>query len=147
MSYQGTGPTGISNYLCNTLLPSVTTLNIANIYPYEDLPKAGFPAATVHWSAKEARVADNSRFEHTFVFTVRVYIDRTAHNFGVSKAESILRSVGDELTRKIDSDPTLGGNCVITKPSPWQLGYVDQGSNNLRLVEIQLSCIDVNNWR
>lgn len=147
MSFQGTGPDGISNYLKTTLLANLTTVNVASIYDYEDLPKAGFPAVTVNLTDKSAKVADNARNIHEFVFTIRVYIDRTAKNFGVSKAEDILRLAANEILQKLDSDPTLGGNCIIASPAPFKMGYVDQGSNNIRLIEIQLTCIDANNWR
>lgn len=147
MSLQGTGPTGISNYLKNTLIASVPSLRASNIFDYEEADLAGFPAATISLQEKKGKTLDNNRNEHIFSFTIRVFIERTKQNFGASKAESILRSVVSDLITKIDADPTLGNNCIVCNVQTQKYGYVDRANQDIRLCEVTLDCIDANTWR
>lgn len=147
MSYQGGGPAAISTYLATVLLPSMTTININSIQEYEDLPKSGFPAATITWTDKSGEYADNARNKVTWTFTIRIYIDRSVHNFGVAKAETIYKSVGSELVQKLEANPKLGNTVITSHPFNFRTGYIDQGSNNIRLIEVQLECMDINTWR
>lgn len=145
MSLQGLGPTAISSYLAGTLLPSVTTIRVTNIYEQEDLPKMGFPAATITWTDKAGSIADNTRNRVEWTFAIRIYIDRST--FGASKSEQILKLVGAELLQKIEASPKLGNTCVDSIPGGYRNAYINQGSNNIRLIEVQLVCIDFNTWR
>ena len=144
---QGQGITGCSNYLKNTLLPSVTSIRITNIFDNELTDLAGFPAATITVMEQDGKPIDNCRNERIYRFTIRVFIDRNAKNFGSAKAETVLRTVADEITLLVDGDPTLGGNCIYVKPFVAKFGYVDRESNNLRVMEITLECEDVVSWR
>jgi hypothetical protein len=144
---QGSGFTGCSNYIKSTLIPSVTSMRITNIFDNELTDLAGFPAATITATEQPGKVLDNSRNEHIYRFMIRIFIDRNKQNFGSSKAETILRTLADEITLKIDSDPTLGGNCIVTKVFPAKFGYVNRESNNLRVMEITLDCQDAVTWR
>jgi hypothetical protein len=144
---QGQGITGCSDYLKNTLIPSIASIRTANIYDHELTDLAGFPAVTITTQEQPAKILDNNRNSHTYRFTIRVFIDRNAKNFGSSKAETILRTIADEMTLKLDADPTLGGNCIYAHPAPVKFGYVDRESNNLRLMELTLDCEDVITWR
>ena len=147
MSLQGQGPTAISTYIATVLLPSMTTIRISNIYEQEDLPKLGFPATTITWTDKAGAIADNTRNRVEWTFTIRIYIDRTAKGFGTNRAEQILKLAGAELLQKLEANPKLGGTCVDSKPAGYRNAYINQGSNNIRLIEVQLVCIDFNTWR
>lgn len=144
---QGTGATGLSNYLKNTLIPSVTNIRSTNIFDHEITDLAGFPAATITMQELLGRVIDNNRNEVTYRFIIRVFIDRGKANFGSSKAESVLRSTIDTLVTKIHADPTLNGNCINSKPFDIKFGYVDRENQNIRVGELTLDCYDANTWR
>src|SRR4051812_37369271 len=126
MSLQGQGPTAISTYIAGTLLPSMTTLRVSNIYEQEDLPKTGFPAATVTWTDKAGSIADNARNKVEWTFTIRIYIDRTANGFGTTKAEQILKLAGAELLQKLEASPKLGNTCVDSNPAGYRNAYINQ---------------------
>lgn len=144
---QGNGIESLSNYIKNTLLPSVTTIRLTNIYDNELTDLGGFPAATITLQDVKAEAIDTHRNKRSFIFIIRVFIDRNKLNFGSDKAEVILRKLGDEIMLKCDSDPTMGGNCIYTIPSPYKTGYVNRESNNLRVLELTLECEDANTWR
>lgn len=144
---QGGGFAGISSYLISSLLPSVTTLRTANIFNHELTDLAGFPSATVTAQELQGKVLDNSRNERIQRFTIRVFIDRNKQNLGSSQAETILRTLADEITLKLDADPSLGGNCIDSKPYDAKFGYVDRENNNIRVMEITLDARDVITWR
>lgn len=144
---QGGGYIGISNYLKNTVIPSCLTIRSANIFDYEVADLAGFPAATITAQEMVAKILDNSRNERIYHFTIRVFIDRTKTNFGASKAETILRTVADDLINKIDQDATLGGNAIDVKPFDAKFGYVDRENQNIRVAEITLEARCANSWR
>ena len=144
---QGTGITGVSDYLVNTLLPTVTSLRTANIFNHELTDLAGFPSATVTPGQVISKVLDNHRNQITQRFTIRVFIDRSKANFGSSKAETILRSLADEISQVLQSNPTLGGNCIDSKPFDAKFGYIDRESNNIRVIEVELDCFDAITWR
>jgi hypothetical protein len=144
---QGSGIAAISTYLVSSLLPSVTTIRLTNIYDNELTDLAGFPAATVTAGEVTGKVLDNSRNERIQRFTIRVFIDRNKQNFGPSKAETILRTLADEIILKIDADSTLNGNCLDVKPFDAKFGYIDRESNNIRVMELVLDCKDVITWR
>jgi len=144
---QGNGITGCSNYLKNTLIPSVTSIRSANIYDQELTDLAGFPAVTITVQEQSGSFLDNTRNQRIYRFTIRVFIDRNQVNFGSSKAETILRTVADEMTLKLDADPTLGGNCIYSKPFVAKFGYVDREQTNIRIMELQLDCVDAVTWR
>lgn len=147
MGLQGSGAAGVSNYLKNTLVPSVTDIRSANIYDSEITDLAGFPACTITLTEVQSKVLDNNRNEHIFKFSIKVFIDRTKTNFGNSTAESILRSTVNDLITKIDADPTLGGNCVIARPFNAPLLYINRENQNIRYMEVVLEVIDANTWR
>lgn len=144
---QGNGIEATSNYLINTLLPSVTTIRLTNIYDHELTDLAGFPSATLTVSDLKGEILDNYRNKRSYTFTLRIFIDRNKLNFGTSKSEKILRTLSDEIIQKIDSDPTMGGNCIYAMPSPAKYGYVNRENNNIRLLEMQIEAIDANTWR
>jgi len=144
---QGTGATGLSTYLTNTLLVTVPSLRSTNIYDYEVTDLAGFPAATITLSEVLGKVLDNNRNQRTFRFVIRVFIDRLKQNLGASNAESILRTITNDFISKVDADPTLGGNCIIADPFSVKYGYVDREQQNIRMAEITLDCVDANTWR
>ena len=139
---QGTGFVGISNYFKNTLIPSITTIRITNIFDHELTDLGGYPACTITSQEILGRFLDNARNERTYRFVIRIFIERNPKNFGSQKAETILRALSDEIISKIDGDPTLGGNCIYTKPFTAKYGYVNRQSNNIRLVEVQMDCVD-----
>lgn len=147
MSRQDTGFTGISNYLKNTLIPSVTSIRGANIFDHELTDLGGFPSVTITAQEQMGKFLDNTRNERTYRFTIRVFIDRNKQNFGTSKAETILRTVADEITLLLDADSTLGNNCIYTKVFPAKFGYVERESNNLRVMEIIMDAIGAITWR
>ncbi len=147
MSLQGTGATGISNYLKNTLIPSVVNIRSANIFDQELTDLAGFPAATITLQTLKGKILDNSRNERIYRFTIRIFIDRNKQNFGSNTAETILRSITDSLVAQIDADPTLGGNCINTVPFEVNYGYIDRENQNIRLCEVILDCKDASQWR
>lgn len=146
-SRQGSGYTGISNYLLNTLLPTITGLRSSNIFDNELTDLAGYPACTISAQELQGKVLDNTRNERIQRFTIRFFIDRNTQNFGSATAESILRSMVDELVLKVDGDPTLGGNCIDTRPFGSPFGYINRQSNNIRVIQIQLDCRDAVRWR
>lgn len=139
---QAGGISGCSSYLVGTLLPSVTTLRLQNIYDYEKTDLAGYPAATVTVTEQPAARLDNSRNKHTYRFVIRVFIDRNTQNFGSNTAESILRTLADEITLKVDGDNTLGGNCIFSEPAAAKFGYINAATDNIRVMEITLDCVD-----
>lgn len=139
---QGTGIVGCSNYLKNTLIPSVSTIRVSNIFDYEPTDLAGYPACTITSQEVLGKAIDNARNERIYRFTIRIFIDRNVQNFGVNTAESLLRTIADEVISKIDTDLSLGGNCIYTTVFPAKFGYIDRQSNNIRLMEIQLDCHD-----
>lgn len=147
MALQGGGHVGISNYLKNTVIPSLTTVRATNIYDNELTDLAGFPAVTITSLEKRGRFLDNARDEVVIVFSVKIFIDRNVQNFGTSKAETILRSIADELITRMQSDNSLGGNCIWSKAFDAKYGYIDRENDNIRLVEVTLECHDANNWR
>jgi hypothetical protein len=144
---QGTGVTGISDYLVKNLLPTITSLNADSIYDYEPLSLAGYPAATVTIQSITGKVGDNARNERHYIFTINVYMDRSAQNLGAEEAESIMRSISDQLISLVDDDPTLGGNCIIAKPLDATYLYANRESNNIRVMQVTLDCRDVSKWR
>lgn len=144
---QGTGITGVSAYFKNTLIPSITTIRVANIFDYEPTDLGGYPSVTITSQEILGKFLDNSRNERTFRFSIRVFIDRNAQNFGSLNAETILRTVSDEMILKIDADPTLGGNCTYTKVAGIKYGYVNRQSNNIRMAEVVIDCIDIITYR
>ncbi len=147
MTQQGTGYTGISNYLKTTLIPSVATIRTANIYDHELTDLGGYPAVTITSQELMGKFLDNQRNMRVYRFTIRVFIDRNTKNFGTEKAETILRSVADELITKIDADPSLGGNCIYTTPFTAKFGYVERQNNDIRMMELMLDCVDAIIWR
>lgn len=144
---QGAGFTGCSNYLLNTLIPSIVSLRTANIYDHELTDLAGFPAATITAGEQISKVLDNTRNEVTQRFIIRVFIDRNKQNLGSNTAETVLRTIADEINLKLMADPTLGGNCIDSKPADAKFGYVDRENNNIRVMEITLDCRDAITWR
>ena len=136
------GIQGVSDYLLNSLLPSISTIRLTNIFDHELTDLAGFPSATVTLTEENGSVLDNARNQRIYKFQIRVFIDRNTKNFGSSKAEKILRTVADEITLKIDADITLNGNCLYCRPYNARFGYIDRQSNNIRLMEIDLECYD-----
>lgn len=137
----------ISAYLTTTLLPTVTSLQSANIFDNENTNLSGYPAATVTAQELQGRVLDNTRNMRIFRFSIRVFVDRNASNFGVNQSEKIIRQTADEITLKLDADPTLGGTCINAIPFQARFGYVDRQSNNLRVMEIQLDAQCAITWR
>jgi len=147
MSLQGTGATALSNYIKGTLIPNVVDIRSSNIFDNEVTDLQGFPAATITLEELPGKVLDNSRNQHIFRFVIRIFIDRNVQNFGTSKAESILRSTTNDLITQIDADPTLNGNCIIASVFSVKFGYLQRESNNIRVAEVTLNCIDANTWR
>lgn len=147
MTQQGTGYVGISNYLKNTLIPSVTSIRGANIFDHELTDLAGFPSVTITAQEMVGSILDNVRNQRIYRFTIRVFIERNKQNLGSSQAETVLRTVADELVSKIDADPTLGGNCIDARPFNAKFGYVDREFQDIRLMEITLDCYDAITWR
>ncbi len=147
MTYQTTQSPhlNLTSYIVNTLLPTVTTVRLANIFDNENTDLAGFPAATVTIGEDIAKVLDNTRNEIGIKLYIRVFIDRS--RFSAQKAETILRNVATEIRTKLDSDITLGGNCIYTKPFNAKYGYVNREQNNIRIVEIELDCFEAYTWR
>jgi hypothetical protein len=144
---QGNGVDAISNYLKTNLIPSLTTVRVANIYDYEITDLGGFPSVTITASELQGKAIDNTRHERVFRFMIRIFIDRNVQNFGNSKAETILRTVADEVVTKLDADYTLGNNCIYIKPITVKYGYINRESNNIRLVEITLDAVDANTYK
>jgi hypothetical protein len=144
---QGTGITGISDYLKLTLIPSLTTLRVTNIYDNELTDMGGFPSATITVSDLKGKFLDNTRNQRNYQFTIRIFIDRNKMNFGSSKAETILRTLADEFISKVDADPTLGGNCIYLMVSPAKFGYINRENQNIRLMEVTIEAIDAVTWR
>lgn len=144
---QGGGYSGISNYLTQTLLPRLTTLRLSNIYAYEPTDLGGYPSCTVTAQAMDGKIIDNTRNERIHIFTIRLFIDRNVQNLGVVNAESILRTVADEIVLQIDSDPSLGGNCIDADPFNAKMGYINRQNQNIRVMEITLLCRDAVTWR
>lgn len=147
MSLQGNGVNSISNYLKNTLIPSVSDIRSANIFDNETTDLAGFPACTITIDSQDSKTIDTHRIQHVFKFTLRIFIDRNKQNFGSSTAESILRSTVGSLITAMDSDYTLGGNCIYCRPSTSNYVYADRENNNLRVIDLVLEAVDVNQWR
>lgn len=144
---QGTGHVGISNYLKNVLVPSITTIRIQNIFDHELTDLAGFPAATITASDLAGEFLDNMRNQRGYRFMIRIFIERSKLNVGTQEAESTLRTVMDEFIQRFDADPTLGGNCIYTRPGTARYGYVDREQNNIRVAEITLDAFDAITWR
>lgn len=147
MTYQQTQSPhqSISDYLKTVVIPSVTTVRITNIYDNEGTDLAGYPAATITMGEDISKVLDNTRNEVGIKFFIRIFIDRT--RFGSSKAETILRSVATEIRTKLDSDITLGGKCIYTKPFNARYGYINRQQQNIRIAEIELNVIEAYQWR
>ena len=147
MALQGNGAQALSDYLKNTLIPSVVDIRAANIYDNELTDLSGFPAATITLQDMPGKVLDNVRNQHIFRFTVRIFIDRGKLTVGSAKAETILRSLANNLISKVDANPTLGGNCIIANAFDAKFGYIDREQNNIRICEVTLECVDANTWR
>jgi hypothetical protein len=147
MSLQGNGAEALSNYIKNTLIPSVVDIRASNIYDHELTDLGGFPAATITLQELVGAVLDNNRNQHIFRFTIRIFIDRNKQNFGSQKAETILRSLTNNLISKIDADTTLGGNCIIATPFSVKYGYIDREQQDIRIAEVTLDCTDANTYR
>jgi hypothetical protein len=92
-----------------------------------------------------AKVLDNTRNQIGVKVFIRIFIDRT--RFTAVKAETILRSIATELRMKLDNDVTLGGKCIYTQPFNAKYGYINREQQNIRIVEIELNCIEANTWR
>lgn len=138
---------GISAYLVQTLLPTVSSLQAANVFDNENTNITGYPAVTVTANEGPGRVLDNTRNMRIYRFVIRVFIDRNKQNFGVNQSEKLLRQTADEITFKLDGDPTLGGTCINAIPFQARFGYVDRQSNNIRVMEIQLDAQCAITWR
>lgn len=139
---QGSGYQGISNYLRDVLIPSITSVRITNIFDRELTDLDGFPAATITIQDLDGKFLDNMRNQRTYRFMVRIFIERGKNGFGTDKAEQVLRLVADECINKIDADISLGGNCIFVYPHKAKFGYIQRELNNVRLMEIQLDCVD-----
>lgn len=144
---QGGGYIGISNYLKTALIPTVISIRSSNIFDHELTDLAGFPAATITATELIGKPLDNTRNERIQRFTIRIFIDRNKQNLGSNTAESVLRTLADEIILKVDAEPTLGGNCIDAKAFDAKFGYIDRESNNIRVMEITLDCRDAITWR
>lgn len=147
MSLQGTGIVGLSNYLKNTLIPSISTLNSSSVYDYEPTSLAGFPSVTIVPTEYTGSVNDNTRNERHYLFMLSVFMDRNIANLGPDVSEQVIRQTADEIVEKIDADSTLGGNCIICKPTNAKFGYINRESNNLRVLQVTIEAIDSSKYK
>lgn len=144
---QGTGVTGISNYIKTNILGMCSTLNSSSIFDYEPTSLAGFPAVTLTFDGFDTKISDNTRNERTYKFLMALFVDRSPLTYGAETAESIFRSMVDEVVLKFDDDPTLGGNCINSLLTIGESGYTNRENNNLRMITMTLTCTDVSKWR
>jgi predicted TIM-barrel enzyme len=135
----------IIGYLVNTLLPSMATLRIGNIYDREVTDLNGTPAATVTPGELEGEVLDNYRNRRMLPVQIRIFIARD--QISAQLVEQALREIADELVDKLDADITLGGNCIYTRPHSAEYGYVQRATDDVRVIQVLLECVYIHTWR
>lgn len=120
-----------------------TSTKVRNVYNYEEVKPAGYPAITVTNYDGAGEFADTQRNRRFFTFSIKCYQERL--EVGASEAERIMTNLVDELIGIFDN-PTnynLNNTCVFAQPIPSKWGYLQVPDADVRTAEILIAAIAV----
>lgn len=132
----------MSHYYADVKAGIVTALqqatNAKQVYNYEEVKPAGYPAITVTPSQGEGSFLDTMRVRRDFTFSVKVYQERV--EVGASEAERIMTALVDQCLALFEnsSNTTLSNTVVFTKPPKERWGYQPVPDADVRMCDITI---------
>lgn len=129
--------------LIKTKLQGVAGLKAIYEYQPDKPTDGGYPYATITQSSFNGAFGDTQRNIRHYLFSVRVFQERTEAAFGNEKAERIMRELLDEIITAFDNDTTLNHAVKMITPISADFDY-DQGEvGDLRVAEIIIDAMVV----
>lgn len=125
------GYVSIANQLV-TLLQQITDLAV--VYDYDEPDLKQFPAATVQAQGHQNRFHDTAANDRRYEFLIRLYY-RLDND---QDAETILRSLTDQVIAKLEANVSVSGVWEIAEPSSG-LFLKDKRENPVQIVELTVS--------
>lgn len=115
-----------------SLLGTIPSIKV--VYPYEPKELVQYPAATVSSAEHTTAFSDTAHNKREYHFAVRLYFRADIE----SDAETVLRTVTDDVLTALASDTTLGGSCdwAIDTAAKW---FFQEREVPVRMVELTIA--------